>query len=66
MKTNQIIEPAHMRILSPADAEKYREVRLNALHENPPAFGTPRRRTQPADTDNPFTPPENPKNRLVD
>lgn len=30
-----------IRTLTPADLKKYRELRLAALHEQPPAFGTP-------------------------
>lgn len=33
-------EPANVRTLDPADAETYRELRLHALHEHPPAFGS--------------------------
>ena len=40
LKTKQMSEPTQVRILAPADAEKYREVRLQALHEHPPAFGS--------------------------
>lgn len=29
-----------VRVLTPADAEAYRSVRLRALHEQPPAFGS--------------------------
>lgn len=45
MNENQTSEPQHsilspsIRVLSPADAESYRFVRLLALHEQPPAFG---------------------------
>lgn len=46
MNESQIIEPQHstaplsVRVLTPADAEAYRVVRLHALHEQPPAFGS--------------------------
>lgn len=30
-----------IRTLTPADVKEYRELRLAALHEQPPAFGTP-------------------------
>lgn len=46
MNKNQTSEPQHsivsisVRVLSPADAESYRFVRLLALHEQPPAFGS--------------------------
>lgn len=46
MNENQISKPQHsivsisVRVLSPADAESYRFVRLLALHEQPPAFGS--------------------------
>jgi RimJ/RimL family protein N-acetyltransferase len=46
MNGNQIIEPQHstatlsVRVFTPADAEAYHVVRLRALHEQPPAFGS--------------------------
>lgn len=44
MNENQTSETRHsivsIRALSPADAESYRSVRLLALHEQPPAFGS--------------------------
>lgn len=46
MNENQTSEPQHsivsisIRVLSPTDAESYRFVRLLALHEQPPAFGS--------------------------
>jgi RimJ/RimL family protein N-acetyltransferase len=46
MDENQTSEPQHssgfisIRALSPADAQSYRFVRLLALHEQPPAFGS--------------------------
>lgn len=39
IKSLQNISPV-TRILTPADAEAYRSVRLQALHEQPPAFGS--------------------------
>ncbi len=33
-------QPFSVRGLTPADAEAYRDVRLQALHEHPPAFGS--------------------------
>lgn len=39
MKSLQNISPV-TRVLTPADAEAYRSVRLQALHEQPPAFGS--------------------------
>ena len=32
--------PVSIRVLTPADAESYRAVRLGALHEQPPAFSS--------------------------
>lgn len=46
MNESKTIEPQHctgpvsVRVLTPADAEAYRAVRLRALHEHPPAFGS--------------------------
>lgn len=46
MEENQIIESrqsisaVNIRMLMPTDAEAYRSVRLRALHEQPPAFGS--------------------------
>ncbi|MCU0533130.1 MAG: GNAT family N-acetyltransferase [Hydrococcus sp. Prado102] len=46
MDESQTIEPQHnnisisIRSLTPADAESYRVVRLRALNEQPPAFGS--------------------------
>lgn len=46
MNENQTTEPQHnkalisVRVLTPADAEAYHIVRLRALHEQPPAFGS--------------------------
>ncbi|MBW4581542.1 MAG: GNAT family N-acetyltransferase [Tildeniella nuda ZEHNDER 1965/U140] len=40
MKSLQNISPVSVRVLTPADAEAYRSVRLRALHEQPPAFGS--------------------------
>lgn len=46
MNEDRTSEPQHssisisVRVLSPADAESYRFVRLLALHEHPPAFGS--------------------------
>jgi RimJ/RimL family protein N-acetyltransferase len=40
MEALQNISPATVRVLDPADAEAYRSVRLRALHEQPPAFGS--------------------------
>lgn len=44
MNGNQTSEPRHsivfIRALSPTDAQSYRSVRLLALHEQPPAFGS--------------------------
>jgi RimJ/RimL family protein N-acetyltransferase len=34
------VAPFKVRVLTFADAEAYREVRLQALHEHPPAFGS--------------------------
>jgi RimJ/RimL family protein N-acetyltransferase len=45
-KSNQIMESLQniksvtVRVLTPADADAYRSVRLRALHEYPPAFGS--------------------------
>jgi len=57
MNENQTIEaqhspaPASVRVLTPADAEEYRVVRLYALHEQPPAFGSlPEDELNPAET----------------
>lgn len=40
MESVQYISPVSVRVLTPADAEAYRSVRLRALHEQPPAFGS--------------------------
>jgi RimJ/RimL family protein N-acetyltransferase len=40
MAALQNISPLSVRVLTPADAETYRSVRLCALHEQPPAFGS--------------------------
>ena len=44
MNRNQISEPRHsivfIKELSPVNAQSYRSVRLLALHEQPPAFGS--------------------------
>ena len=40
MESLQDISPVKVRVLAPADAEAYRSVRLRALHEQPPAFGS--------------------------
>ncbi len=40
MESLQEISPFSVRVLTPADAEAYRSVRLCALHEQPPAFGS--------------------------
>ena len=40
MESLQNISPVSVRVLTPADAEAYRSVRLRALHEQPPAFGS--------------------------
>ncbi len=40
MESMQDISPVSVRLLTPADAEAYRPVRLRALHEQPPAFGS--------------------------
>lgn len=40
MHSMQYISPVSVRVLAPADAEAYRSVRLRALHEQPPAFGS--------------------------
>jgi ribosomal protein S18 acetylase RimI-like enzyme len=47
MNERRIIEPQHdsanhfsVRVLTPADAEAYRAVRIAALNEEPPAFGS--------------------------
>lgn len=41
MEEAPIIESSiSTRVLTPADAEAYRSVRLRALHEQPPAFGS--------------------------
>lgn len=40
MELQQDISPANVRLLTSADAEAYRSVRLLALHEYPPAFGS--------------------------
>ncbi len=40
MEPLQDISPVSVRVLTPADAEAYRSVRLRALHEKPPAFGS--------------------------
>ena len=36
----QEINPFRVRVLTPADTDAYRSVRLRALHEKPPAFGS--------------------------
>jgi RimJ/RimL family protein N-acetyltransferase len=40
MEPLQGISPVSVRLLTPADAKAYRFVRLRALHEQPPAFGS--------------------------
>lgn len=40
MEFVQDTSPVSVRVLIPADAEAYRSVRLCALHEQPPAFGS--------------------------
>ena len=40
MESLQDINPVSVRVLTPADAVAYRSVRLRALHEQPPAFGS--------------------------
>ena len=40
MESLQEISPFSVRILIPANAEAYRSLRLHALHEQPPAFGS--------------------------
>ncbi len=40
MKSLQDISSVSVRALTPADADAYRSVRLQALHEQPPAFGS--------------------------
>lgn len=40
MKSLQDIKSVSVRVLTPADAEDYRFVRLSALSEQPPAFGS--------------------------
>ncbi|MGA7932196.1 MAG: GNAT family N-acetyltransferase [Kovacikia sp.] len=40
MESLQDNSPVSVRVLTPADAEAYRSVRLRALHEQPPAFGS--------------------------
>lgn len=40
MESLHNISPFCVRELTPADAEAYRSVRLRALHEKPPAFGS--------------------------
>ena len=44
MNGNQTSEPRHsivsIRVVSPSDAQSYQSVRLLALHEQPPAFGS--------------------------
>ena len=39
MESPPVIAPVRVRLLTAADAEAYRDVRLRALHEQPPAFG---------------------------
>lgn len=40
MEPLQDLSSVSVRVLTPADAEAYRSVRLRALHEQPPAFGS--------------------------
>jgi RimJ/RimL family protein N-acetyltransferase len=40
MKSLPEMSSINVRALTPADAEAYRSVRLSALHEQPPAFGS--------------------------
>jgi RimJ/RimL family protein N-acetyltransferase len=40
MESSQDINSVSVRLLTPADAEAYHSVRLRALHEQPPAFGS--------------------------
>lgn len=40
MNRNVSNPPIHVRLLAPADAESFREIRLEALRTNPEAFGS--------------------------
>lgn len=40
MESPPNISPVSVRLLTPSDAEAYHSVRLRALHEQPPAFGS--------------------------